>query len=105
MTKEEKREYAREYYHKHKQKILEKQREKYATDKDYREMKIENATTYATQNKNKVKENKQKYYIQNKEKFKEYNDEYYTANQDKINAKRKEKREKEKIVVQDLIDG
>lgn len=105
MTKEERRIYAREYYHKHKQKILEKQRERYATDKDYREMKIENAQTYATQNKGKVKETKQKYYEQNKEKIKEYFDDYYTQNQDKINAKRKEKRGKEKIVRQDLNDN
>lgn len=102
MTKEERRQYMREYYHRNKQKILEQQREKYATDKDYREMKIENAHTYAIQNKSKVKETKQKYYEQNKEKIKEYFDDYYTQNQDKINTKRKEKRGKEKIVRQDF---
>ncbi len=101
MTKEERKEYSRLYYQKHKEQILENCRERYANDKNYRETKINNAHLYNATNKDKVKERKSKYYKEHKQDFKDYFSEYYNQNKDVVNHKRKYKYRKEKIVTQD----
>ena len=103
MTKEERREYARLYYHKNKDKILAENRERYAKDSAYREAKINNARCYNETNKEKIKERKSAYYETNKEKVKEYFGNYYNKNKYKLSNKRKIKYREEKIITQENV--
>ncbi len=101
MTKEERKEYSRLYYQKHKAQILADCKERYANDKDYRKAKINNAQLYNETNKDKVKKRKSKYYENHKQEFKDYFSEYYNQNKDAVNHKRKYKYRKEKVITQD----
>jgi len=83
-TKEEKREYLKQYYIKNKDKNNEKQ-------KQYNEANKEKKRQYYIDNKEKLKQ----YYIENKEKINERNKKYREANKEKRNEKGYDKKYRE----------
>lgn len=101
MTKEERKQYYKIYYQKHRDKILASCKERYANDKDFRKTKIEMASLYNEVNKDKIRERKSRYYQKHKEEIKEYFNNYYNQNKEVVNHKRKYKYGKEKVITQD----
>lgn len=100
MTKEERKEYARKYYEKNKEKILEKtsryhqdnkeERKEYyqkyykdnkeEIDEEHRKYKEENVgydKKYYEENKDRLKENRKEYYIENRDEILKKSSEYY----------------------------
>lgn len=83
MTKEERKEYARKYYEKNREKLLEKSNKFYNENKDSRK---EYARKYYEDNKEKVDERNRKY----KEDNSEYDKRYYDEHKNDISIKKSE---------------
>lgn len=94
MTKEERREYDKQYYEANKDKV----KEYYQANKD---KKREYDKQYHEANKEKKSKQKKQYYQANKEKLREYNKQWKLDNKDKIKEKRKKYREANKDKVKE----
>lgn len=115
MTKEEKREYDKNYAIKNKEKIKEQQREYYIKNKEKinkrnKEYKIKNkekmkeqSQKYHKINKIKINLNKKQYRIKNKEKIKERNKEYKIKNKEEIKKRNKEYRVKNIVKIKKQV--
>ena len=99
MTKEDRKEYNKAYYLRHREEILLDAKEKYQHNEDYRRNKIDSALIYVANNREKVEKQHLLYYQQNKDKLSKYNKRYYIENG--IRIKRKKQRRKEKIITQE----
>lgn len=92
-TKEEKRQYANEYYQKNKAKKLKQV-------KLWQQMNTElisiKKRKYYKDNKDLIKEKSSKHYWENQERHKKYWIEYYKKNRDKILSQQKQYRAKKK---------
>lgn len=88
MVDEAKKEQARQYYLKNKERILEKQKQYYEKNK---EKKSAYQKKYWEENKERHKERNRrlgiKNYYENQEKYKEYQRKYYAENKEEINEK------------------
>lgn len=88
-SKEKSREYAKKYYYKHREQVLEKTRKRYQETK-------ENMTE---EEKKRKSEYSRKWYLEHKDKYREWSNRYYKNNAEKVREKRrkyhKENKEKE----------
>lgn len=105
MTQADKKLRALAYYYAHRDRILERQRERYRNDEDYREYRLNQAKTWhrdnPTQsyhnhkswveaNKDKVAGYYKKWYAKNRDKKREYVRQYYVEHREEILQKAKE---------------
>ena len=93
MTKEEMKQYQKEYRERNKEKIAEQQKEWKEKNK---EKIAEHNKIYNEKHKDKITEKKKEYYENNKDAINQRNKEYYEDNKDKITEQHKEWRENNK---------
>lgn len=91
MTDEEKKEYKRQYYLKHKEKCKERSKQYYS---EHKEERLEKAKIFYQENKQSEKERKHKYYEEHKEEIKAsrigYFKQYYEKNKEKCLKQKRE---------------
>ena len=101
MNREEKRQYMKEYYHRHRQEILKNMKEKYATDEEYRNTVKNNWKNYRDTHKKEIAEKMKDYQKLRKESLSQYNADYYSKNVETISERKRKKRQEIRIIEQD----
>lgn len=83
MSTPEQRARALAYYYAHREKILEKRREKYRKDEEFRDGAKKRALAWYYKNPNQAKWNREGYYRQNRDKLLAYAKRYYNIHKER----------------------
>ena len=92
MTQADKRLRALAYYYAHRDRILERQRERYRNDEDYREYRLKQARAWYRDNPTQSYHNQKDWRARNKDKVQAIYHKWYVKNREKVLAQKKERR-------------
>lgn len=83
MSTPEQKAKALAYYYAHRERILERQRERYRNDEDYREYRLKQANEWYRDNPTQAYHSHREWASKNKDKIKAYLDNWYAKNKER----------------------